>query len=172
VQGREAWGAERGAEAYGRINIRLRSLSEGTLIVLDYSGLDRSDVSFQREAVVETIRKHRPRLLFVAANLMDADLRANVDHALERQGESLLVREANGAHEVIGKPLTKEHGATLQAVSGHGEFTSGMLTSKPFGLESSTASARLTMLWRAGLIGRIQGAAPSGGREYKYFAIR
>jgi predicted transcriptional regulator len=46
-----------------------------------------------------------------------------------------------------------------------------MLTGKPFELESSTASARLSALWKAGLVDRAQGAAPSGGKEYKYFAI-
>jgi len=61
----EAWGTDLGARVFARLNVDLMGLSEGTLVPIDFAGLERSDVSFQREAVVETIRKHRPRLLFV-----------------------------------------------------------------------------------------------------------
>ena len=39
-------------------------------------------------------------------------------------------------------------------------------------LEVSAACARLTALWKAGLLGRIQRASPSGGRKYRYNPIR
>jgi hypothetical protein len=167
----EAWGTDRGAHVFAQLNARLPALAEGTLVLIDYSGVERADVSFQREAVVETLRRHRPRLLFVAANLVNPDVRANLESALERRRESLILRLPLGEHEVIGRRLTNEYATTLRAVRGKNEFTSAMLTGKPFGLESSTASARLTALWKAGLIERIQGSASSGGREYKYFSI-
>lgn len=169
--GGEAWGTDRGAHVFAQLNGRLPALSEGTLVLIDYSGIERADVSFQREAIVETLRRHRPRLLFVAANLVNPDVRANLESALERRGESLILRLPLGDHEVIGRRLINEYATTLRALRGKNEFTSAMLTAKPFGLESSTASARLTALWKAGLIERVQGSAPSGGREYKYFSI-
>ena len=169
--GSEAWGTDRGAHVFTQLNGRLPALLDGTLVLIDYSGIDRADVSFQREAVVETLRRHRPRLLFVAFNLTNPDVRANLESALERRGESLILRLPLGEREVIGRRLTNEYQSTLRALRGKNEFTSAMLTAEPFGLESSTASARLTALWKAGLIERIQGSAPSGGREYKYFPI-
>ncbi len=81
-----------------------------------YSGIVRTDVSFQREAVGETVRRHRPRLLFIASNVGSEDVLANLAAALEARGEILLVR--------------------------------------------------------AGLIGRIEAASPSGGRGYRYYPIR
>src|SRR5689334_14980715 len=132
VQGPDAWGTDLGAKVFGAIDARLTPLSEGTLILVDFTGVARSDVSFQREAVVETLRKHRPRLLFMATNLVDPDLRANLDHALDRRGESLLVRDPDGQTLVIGRRLAREHEATLKAVRSRSEFTSGMLTTKPF----------------------------------------
>ena len=165
----DAWGTDRGAHVFAMLNAKLRDLGDGTLVRIDFSGIERTDVSFQREAVVETIRKHRPRLLFIAANLVDPDVRANVESALERRGESLILRLPVGGYEVIGRRLNQEHEATLRVVHERKEFTSALLTAAPFNLESSTASARLTALWRAGLIERVQGSAPSGGREFKYF---
>ena len=146
-------------------------LADRTVVVLDYSGIVRTDVSFQREAVVETVRRHRPRVLFIASNVGNEDVVANLAAALRARGEILLVRNQEGRPRIVGRRLAKEHEDTLSVVQDHRQFTSTQLTVPPYGLEGSTASARLTALWRAGLIGRIEGASPSGGREYRYYPI-
>jgi hypothetical protein len=171
VAGGEAWGTTRGALVFRRIDGQLVRLPDRTQVVLEFTGIARADVSFFREAIVEVVRKHRPRLLFIVANLVDADVQANLESALELRGESLLLRHLKERPLVLGKKLPEEQNATLRALQTRLEFTSGMLTGKPFELGSSTASARLSALWKAGLIDRAQGAAPSGGKEYKYFAI-
>jgi hypothetical protein len=166
----DAWGTELGARVFADLNLRLLNLDEGTLIRIDYSGLKRSDVSFQREAVVETLRKHRPRLLFVASNLKDADLRENLEHALDRRGDSLI--HTDGVKTIVlGKRLSRELAAALAAVNTAGEMTSALLRQQMPETELSTASSRLTALWKAGLIQRIEGTSPSGGREHRYYPI-
>ena len=67
----DAWGTDLGARVSAEINRTLVGLSEGTVVVFDYAGIRRSDASFQREAVVETIRRHHPRLLFVVEGIED-----------------------------------------------------------------------------------------------------
>ena len=124
------------------------------------AGIVRSDVSFQREAVVETVRRHRPRLLFIASNVGNEDVLANLAAALEARGEILLVRVQEERPRIVGRRLATEHDDTVSAIQEHHQFTSTQLTGPPYGLEGSTASARLTALWKAGLIGRIQGASP------------
>jgi hypothetical protein len=168
----EAWGSARGALAFAKINSQLLNLPDHTLVILDFVGIARADVSFLREAVIETLRKFRPRLLFVANGLKDSDLRMNLESALTLQDESLLLRRAHTHPQVLGRQLPKEHELTLHTLQGYPEFTSGMLTAEPFKLESSTASARLTTLWKAGLVDRVHGTAVSGGKEYKYFPVR
>lgn len=166
--GTDAWGTEFGASVFAQINLGLLSLGEGTLVLLDYAGLERSDVSFQREAVVETLRKHRPRLLFIALNLSDVDLRENLQLALERRGEWLLARDPDGT-AVIGKRLTPEQQATLERI-----WQDGDVTSSDFEIDQvklSTASSRLSYLWKAGLAERIEGTSPTGGREHRYVAV-
>ena len=170
--GPDAWGTSAGINVFLRLNAELARLTANTVVVLDYSGIERTDVSFQREAVVETVRKHRPRLLFIASNVGDDDVLVNLGAALEARGEALLVRNRGGVPRILGRRLAKEHQDTLSAIHGHPEFKSTQLTVPPHGLEGSTASARLTALWKAGLLGRIQGASPSGGREYRYYPIR
>lgn len=174
VGGPDAWGTSEGSRVFGELNIELLGLSEGTMVPIDYSGLRRSDASFQREAVVETIRKHRPRLLFVAINLTDPDVRGNLELALEKRGEALIVRDAHDS-VVLGKTLTREEQAALEMVRHAGELTSGQLLKRAnqgrTGITPSTASTRLSSLWKAGLIERVEGIAASGGREYRYFPI-
>jgi hypothetical protein len=177
VHGPDAWGTEEGARVFADLNVRLLGLSEGTLVTINYRGLKRSDASFQREAVVETIRKHRPRLLFVAAELNDADVRANLELALEKRGEALVVRDAHDS-VVIGRSLGQEEQDAWRAVHDAEELTSAELRQREGTgagrikkLRASTASTRLAALWRAGLIGRTEGSAESGGREYRYFPI-
>lgn len=166
--GPDAWGTEFGATVFAQMNLLLLGLGEGTLVPIDYSGLERADVSFQREAVVETLRKHRPRLLFIAINLTDVDLRDNLQLALERRGEWLLVR--NGEKPtVLGKKLTSEQQATLEKVWQAGELTSSELEAD--NVKLSTASSRLAWLWKAGLVERVEGTSPTGGREHRYYAI-
>jgi hypothetical protein len=168
VAGGQAWGTEFGAQIFGRINSQLMALGEGALVAIDYGKLERSDVSFQREAVVETLRKHRPRLLFVAVNLSDPDLRENLSLALERRGEWMLVRDEQDRPTVLGKRLAAEQVATLEKVWSTGELLSSGLTD----VNLSTASSRLSWLWKAGLIERVAGTSPTGGREHRYYPIR
>lgn len=169
LDGHDAWGTEFGAAVFGRLNIKLLGVGEGTLVPIDYTGLDRSDVSFQREAVVETLRKHRPRLLFIAVNLSDPDMRENLSLALERRGEWLLARDDPRRPTVLGKRLTPEQQATLEKVWIAGELMSSDLGDD--NVKLSTASSRLAWLWKAGLIERVEGTSPSGGREHRYFPI-
>ena len=166
--GTDAWGTELGATVFGSLNLLLIGLSEGMLVPIDYGGLERSDASFQREAVVETLRKHRPRLLFIAVNLSDQDVRSNLELALQKRGDCLLVRDGERP-TVLGKRLTPEQRSTLEIVWDAGCVTSSDLEGGS--LKLSTASSRLAWLWRAGLIERVEGTSPSGGREHSYYAI-
>ena len=167
--GTDAWGTELGASVFAELNMELIGLSEGTLVPIDYAGLERSDASFQREAVVETLRKHRPRLLFIAVNLDDRDVRSNLELALEKRGDCLLVQTAENPL-VLGKRLAPEHRATMEAIWAASELTSSELESKDTRL--STAASRLAWLWKAGLIERVEGTSPSGGREHRYYPIK
>ena len=172
---KEAWGTRLGAEVFALVNLKLMGFSEGTLILLDFGGLERSDVSFQREAVVETVRKHRPQLLFVVMNIRDEDLRANLEMALEKRGESLLERcrgeEPQPKWRVLGKKLSDDQHRTLKLVGQKGEMTSSMLAQHGIDGKLSTAASRLAGLWKAGLLARVEGTAVSGGREHRYYPV-
>lgn len=168
LAGRDAWGTDHGAKIFAEINLRLLNEREGTLALIDFADVKWSDVSFQREAVVETLRKHRPGILFIVINLTDPDLRENLEMALERKGESLLLRDAEGI-SVIGRGLTMDQLGTLQQIWSLGEVTSSMLATGRVKL--STISSRLAWLWKAGLVERVEGTSPTGGREHSYRAV-
>jgi hypothetical protein len=179
----DAWGTDLGARVFAKINVDLMKLSDGTLVFIDFAGLERSDVSFQREAVVETVRKHRPKLLFVAVNVEDEDLLTNLDVALDRRGEVLLYCKNDGPARVLGRPLPQEHRKTLERVWQLGEATSALLLAdqEAYGggdergnaasAKLSTMSSRLVALWKSGLLERVEGTAASGGREHRYFGF-
>jgi hypothetical protein len=100
---------------------------------------------------------------------------------LDRRGEVLLCRQSE-LPRVLGRPLPEEHRRTLEHVWEVGETTSASLLARKNGLSMkasevgregklSTISSRLTALWKAGLLERVEGTAPSGGREHRYFAF-
>jgi len=175
----DAWGTDQGSRVFARLNSALMGLDDGTLVLIDYRGLERSDVSFQREAVVETIRKHRPKLLFVVVNLDDPDLCMNLDVALDRRGDVLLLRRGTRP-TVLGRKLPDEHRLTLERVWDLGEVTSATLVAggqqrsagqKNQKAKLSTTSSRLIALWKAGLIARVEGTSSTGGREHRYYSF-
>jgi hypothetical protein len=168
IVGSQAWGTDFGAQVFSQLNSLLIGQPEGTLVPIDYGGLERTDVSFQREAIVESLRKHRPRLLFVADHLSDPDVLENLSLALERRGESLVVRTASGTR-VVGRRLSPVLSTTLERARKSGVLTSSDLVTQRMRL--STASSRLTFLWKAGLLERVEGTAPTGGREHRYYPI-
>jgi hypothetical protein len=165
------WGTANGVAAYTRLMPQLNRLPDLTLVRLDFSKVEITDVSFQREAVVELLQRFRPRLLFAVSGVPNPDVRANLELALYHRGATLLLCDSQGGWDIVGKPLAAEMVETLRLIHSSGELTSAKLTVPPFRLESSTASARLTNLWKAGLVARMQGVAPSGGKEYRYFRI-
>lgn len=171
AEGGDAWGTIAGLRAYGEISQELLTLAAGTVVVLDYGGVTRADVSFQREAVAHTLGRHRPELAFVGVNVNDQDVLSNLSAALQLRGQRLLVHAGKARATVLGEPLSDEHLSTLSRVEGRPGLTTSDLVGPPLGLETSTASARLALLWKAGLVRRFQVAAPSGGKQYEYYPI-
>ena len=105
--GPDAWGTSAGIDVFSRVNGELARLTDGTVVVFDYSGIERTDVSFQGEGVVETVKKHRPRLLFIASNVRDEDVLANLGAALEARGETLLVQNRTGLPRILAADWPK-----------------------------------------------------------------
>ena len=62
----ETWGTGAGVGAFQRLDSSLSEVASGTLVTLDFGGISRTDVSFQREAIVETIRN--PAAILVASS--------------------------------------------------------------------------------------------------------
>lgn len=165
----EAWGTEKGADVFSALNKLLLNVSQGTVISLSYKGLHRSDASFQREAVVELLRKYRPRLAFIVTDLRDKDVRANLDLALARY-QQLLLSVGEAETEILGRQLNEELSKTWALVRRLGDTTTPQLAAS-LRLETATASSRLSTLWKSGLLTRIEAASRSGGREFVYSAI-
>ncbi len=167
----DAWGTDLGAKISADLNRMLVTQSAGTLAVFDFSGIKRSDASFQREAIVETMRRHRPRLLFLIEGITNPDLRSNLVLALERRGDAVFVRNDDGRLEAIGS-VSETQRRTLQAIGDLDEVTSRELLTKLPALTPPNATNRLNDLAAAGLLERADGAAMGGGRQYRFFTIR
>lgn len=170
--GGDLWGTEEGIRAFQRFDRLALTFPQGTVVALDCTAVVRSDVSFMRKAIVELLRRHRPRLGFIAVGVADSDVRSNLEAALVARGERLLIRCEQDTTEALGKPLPAEYQQTLRYADDAGEMTSAVLTQPPFNLGASTASARLATLWKAGLLMRHSAVAISGGKEYRYHALR
>src|ERR1700738_2283485 len=79
----EGWGRNQGREVYQRL-LRFVEESPGTIIFkVSMKGVQRLDISFSSETVVELARRYRGAKGFCLIDISDKDLIENVDAAAE-----------------------------------------------------------------------------------------
>lgn len=162
---------EQGRVAFTKVDTVLRDRSEA-IVELDFSEVQRLDVSFARELIVNLLRKYGSARGFFATHLANESLRENIDAAMLKSGAALLVRSGKTSVQVLGMPLKEHLRATLDVVAKQGVTTSKAVAAEFKGLALTACINRLKALVDAGLIMRTEGAADSGGKEFSYVALR
>jgi hypothetical protein len=87
----EGWGRGQGREVYQRM-LRFVEDSPGVLVFkVSMKGVNRLDISFSSETVVELARRFRTRKGFCLVDLNDQDLIENLDAAAQKKEQPMLV---------------------------------------------------------------------------------
>ncbi len=164
------WGHIQGRKTREALCVSLQNSPPASIIRLSLDGVERLDVSFAREAIVELARSERGRRGICLDNVSDPDLLANLDGAAWMRGQPLVVWDNQTLPCVIGP----QPSAGLREMFQYVLSVPGTRTSEAaaaLSLHIPNASNKLKQLWIEGYILRREQSAGSGGLEYAYFRI-
>jgi hypothetical protein len=165
----EGWGREQGRDVYSRL-LRFVEENPGTLIFkVSMTGVQRMDISFGSETIVELARRFRRTKGFCLVDLSDKDLVENLDAAAEKKGQPLLVWHGTSA-ELIGSKPSEGAREAFQFAMARGQSRAAEFAVEK-GLSIANASMKFKQLWDGGFLLRQESAADSGGTEYVYQRI-
>jgi hypothetical protein len=166
----EGWGRVQGREVYQRL---LQSVEEnpGTLVFrVSMKGVQRVDISFASETVVELARRYRGTKGFCLVDLTDSDLIENWDAAAARKGQPLLVWQNKSARLIGAEPTPGcQEAFRFALVRPQARAAEFAETKKEISI--ANASMKFKQLWEQGFLLRQESTADTGGVEYVYHRI-
>ena len=166
----EGWGRVQGREVYQRL---LQSVEEnpGTLVFrVSMKGVQRVDISFASETVVELARRYRGTKGFCLVDMTDQDLIENWDAAAAKKGQPLLVWQGKSAQLIGAKPAQGCQEA-FQFAMERPQVRAAEFGSTKKDVSIANASMKFKQLWEQGFFLRRDSAADTGGVEYVYHRI-
>jgi len=166
----EGWGRNQGREVYQRM-LRFVEDSPGTIIFkVSMKGVQRLDISFASETVVELARRYRQSKGFCLIELTDKDLIENLDAAAEKKQQPILVWHGRSA-DLIGLEPSEGTREAFQFAMARGQSRATEFATARKGMSIANASMKFKQLWEQGFLLRRQSVADSGGVEFVYHRI-
>jgi hypothetical protein len=165
----QGWGREQGRNTYSKLLTFVESRPGTLIFVVSLSGIDRMDISFASESVVELARRFRGSKGFALADVPDADMLENLEAAATRKHQPLMVQQ-EGRMLVIGLQPSKGSTQAFQFALTHPMVRAAQFAAAaemPIG----NASMKFKQLWEQGFLLRRESVAESGGVEFLYFRI-
>ena len=166
----EGWGRVQGREVYQRL---LQSVEEnpGTLVFrVSMKGVQRVDISFASETVVELARRYRGTKGFCLVDLIDSDLIENWDAAAARKAQPLLVWQ-NKSARLIGAEPTQGCQEAFRFALERPQARAAEFAETKKEISIANASMKFKQLWEQGFLLRQESTADTGGVEYVYHRI-
>ncbi len=166
----DGWGNSEGRTVYSTLIGAIEQNPSCIIFYISLEGVERTDVSFARESVIELAVRYRGRKGFCLTHISSPDMLENWEAAASRREQPITVSDENG-YQTIGLEPSRGNKALLGFVLEQGE-TSASEVAEKMQLKLTNASTKLKQLLEAGFILRRDEKAPSGGVEFRYFAIR
>ena len=164
----EGWGRNQGRDVYQRL-LRFVEDNPGTVVFrISMKGVQRMDISFASEAIVELARRFRRTKGFCFVDLTDTDLIENIDAACEKKKQPMLVAGPKSA--VLGLNPTKGTREAFEFAMGRWQARTTEFAAEK-GISIPNSSNKFKQLWEQGFLLRSERAADSGGLEYVYCRI-
>ena len=164
------WGRDQGREVFQRL-IKQVEANPGKLVVeVSLEGVERNDISFASETVVEIAKRFRGNKGFFLTHVADEDLLENWEAAASKKSQPLMVREGSSVR-AIGVQPSQGNAAVFEYVLEKTSVTASEIATA-LDLQITNASTKLKQLWEQGFLLRRQESAESGGVEFRYFAIK
>ena len=165
----EGWGRQQGRNVYQRL-LQFVEGNPGTVIFrISMTGVQRMDISFASEAIVELVLRFRRSKGFIIVDPSNADLTENIDAACMKKNQPITVLE-NQEIKIIGPKPSEGTREALEYVMDRPNARASDLAIER-GISLQNASMKLKKLWDQGFLLRRERASESGGVEYVYYRI-
>jgi hypothetical protein len=166
----EGWGRDEGRAVYQRM-LRFVEDSPGTMIFkVSMKGVQRLDISFAAETVVELARRYRGSKGFCLIDLTDRDLIENLDAAAEKKAQPILLWHERSA-DLIGPKPSEGAREAFQFAMARSQSRAAEFATARKGMSIANASMKFKQLWEQGFLLRRESVADSGGVEFVYHRI-
>jgi hypothetical protein len=162
----EGWGREQGRVTYQHL-LRFVEGSAGTIVFrISMKGVNRMDISFASETVVELARRYRGKKGFCLVDLTDTDLIENLDAAAARKAQPLLIWQGRKARLIGPEPKQGCKEAFNFVLNRPQARAAEFAVAKDVSI--ANASMKFKQLWEQGFLLRRESAADTGGVEFVY----
>jgi len=165
----EGWGRSQGREVYQRLLGFVEENPGVGVFRISMHGVQRVDISFSSEAIVELARRFRKIKGFCLTDVTDSDLLENIDAACVKKDQPMLVIQ-DRAQALIGPSPSEGTREALEFAMEHPEVLASELALEK-GISLPNASMKLKALWDQGFLMRNEAIADTGGVEYRYRRI-
>jgi len=166
----QGWGREQGRQVFQRLLDIVEAASDCAVFRVSMRGVDRADISFASETLVELARRFRGQKGFCLVDLTDADVKENYEAAAARKVQPLIVWSGHSAQVIGAQPSQGARDALEFALARPRTRAAEFVSERP-GMTIANASMKFKQLWAQGFLLREESAADSGGVEYVYSRI-
>lgn len=169
----DGWGRVAGRIVYPKLMNFVEEHAGVLVFRVSLSGVDRVDISFASETVVELARRYRSRKGFALVDLIDSDQKENWDAAAQRAKQPIMSWDRAGqAVTIIGPEPSKGNADAFRFALGRKATRAAEYAAHAKNVSITNASSKYKQLWEQGYLLRVEAAAESGGVEYIYVPIR
>ena len=166
----EGWGRNEGRNVYQRMLDFVERNAGIIVFKVSMKDVQRIDISFASETVVEIARRYRRSKGFCLIDLTDEDMIENLDAAAAKKEQPILVWRGRSARLVGIEPSGGSREA-FQFALGRTQSRAAEFASEKKGISIANASMKFKQLWDQGFLLRREAAAETGGVEYIYHRI-
>jgi len=164
------WGRSQGREVYGKLLDYVESHSGVLIFRVSMEDVERVDISFASETLVELASRYRSRKGFCFVDLEDIDMIENWEAAAERKKQPLMLWK-NGECQPIGVRPSQGNLEAYNFALRHGNVRAAEFAQENPEVNIQNASMKFKQLWEKGFLLRRENIAGSGGVEFVYFSI-
>ncbi len=165
----EGWGRQQGRTVYQRLLQFVEENPGSVIFLISLTGVQRMDISFASEAIVELVLRFRRSKGFSIIDPVNADLTENIDAACLKKNQPITVLE-NQQIKMIGPKPSEGTREALEFVMDRPYARASDLATEG-GVSLNNASMKLKKLWDQGFLLRQEKASDSGGVEFIYYRI-
>jgi len=166
----QGWGREQGRQVFQRLLDAVEAVPQCAVFRVSMRGVQRADISFASETLVELARRFRGLKGFCLVDLSDQDVKENYEAAAARKTQPLIVWNGRAASVLGAQPSQGTRDAFEFALQ-RPRTRAAEFVAERSGMTIANASMKFKQLWEQGFLLREESAADTGGVEYVYSRI-